>query len=127
MTRRRLSPEQRESVIQEEIRLALGGRGDVRLWRNNRGVARRRHRDGSLGRPVEFGLAPGAADLIGWVIPSGRFLSVEVKSPNGEPTVEQLDWASMVRNGGGIAIICCSAEEAVWLLDAELHCAEIPR
>jgi hypothetical protein len=114
---RRLAPEEHESVVQEEIRLALGGRPDVRLWRNNRGRARRRNRDGSLGRPVEFGLAPGAADLIGWLVPSGRFLSVEVKSPTGSPSQEQLDWAAMVRAGGGVALICSSAAEAVAMLD----------
>jgi hypothetical protein len=109
---RRLRPEEHESVIQSEIMLALGGRTDVRLFRNNRGLARRRNRDGSLGRPVEFGLAPGAADLVGWTVPHGTFLSIEVKSPNGVATDEQLAWAAMVRKGGGIALVVASVSEA---------------
>jgi hypothetical protein len=50
-----------ETTIQQQIRLALGTRPDLRLFRNNTGTLP----DPRTGRPVQFGLARGSADLIG--------------------------------------------------------------
>jgi hypothetical protein len=49
-----------EQSIQQHIRIACST-GDTRLWRNNTGTLRDQH-----GRPVQFGLCKGSADLIGY-------------------------------------------------------------
>ena len=51
-----------ETNIQQRIRLALGTREDVRLFRNQVGQLP----DPRTGRPVQFGLAKGSADIVGW-------------------------------------------------------------
>jgi hypothetical protein len=120
---RLLLPEEHESVVMAEVMLAIGGREDVRLFRNNRGIARRRRRDGGLGRSVEFGLTAGAADLIGFVAPTGRFLAIEAKSPTGRQSDDQRDFQEMVERFGGIYIITDSAADAVAQLDKRLALA----
>ena len=51
-----------ETEIQQRIRLALGTHPHIRLFRNQVGQLP----DPRTGRPVQFGLARGSADLIGW-------------------------------------------------------------
>ena len=51
-----------ETDLQQQIRLALGTRSDLRLFRNQVGSLP----DPRTGRLVTFGLARGSADLIGW-------------------------------------------------------------
>jgi hypothetical protein len=109
-----------ESVIQAEIRRAVGGLPDVRIWRNNtaqlislnKQELLRLLRSGRIQeaikmveacRPIQAGLAVGSADLIGIVGDRGRFLSIEVKSETGRPTTEQKAWAAMVERFGGVA------------------------
>ena len=101
-----------ESVIQSEIRLAVGSLPDVRLWRNNTGSIK-----GQRGRPVQFGLAVGSADLIGIVAPWGRLLSIEVKSADGRVRPEQVKWAELVRRFGGVAGVARSVAEAMALVE----------
>jgi len=98
-----------EPQIQSAIRLRLGGRPDVRLFRNHVGMVR----DDS-GRVHTFGLQKGSADLIGWVTINGAaiFLSVEVKSATGRTRPEQTAWAAAVNKMGGIAFIARSPEDA---------------
>ena len=114
---RRVNP---ETILQGEILEALGGREDVRLFRNNGGVARRRLANGELSRPIKFGLAPGSSDLIGLVRPWGVLLSVEVKVPGKTSNKKQLAWAELVRRFGGIHFVAHSAEEAVRHLELAL-------
>ena len=78
-----------ETDLQQRIRLALGTRPDLRLFRNNTGTLP----DPRTGRPVQFGLARGSADLIGYrtvtITPEmvgqrvAIFTSLEVKTPTG--------------------------------------------
>ena len=108
-----------EQRIQQEIRLALS-RGPVRLYRNNTGTLRDQH-----GRPVQFGLAVGSADLIGWrtvtITPDmvgqrvAVFTSIEVKSATGRLRPEQQQWLEAVQAAGGIAGIARSVEDAARL------------
>lgn len=95
-----------ESTIQNEIRWALGQRGDLVLWRNNVGVAV----NGSS--RVVYGLAPGSADLIGILAPSGRFVALEIKTPTGKTTKEQELFLQLVRTRGGFAAVVRSVDEA---------------
>lgn len=62
-------------------------------------------------RPLHAGLAPGSADLIGWVpvvvTPDmvgqtvAVFVSVETKSATGRVRAGQPEWAAAVRGAGG--------------------------
>lgn len=97
-----------EAEIQAAIRVALGQTPDVLLWRNHVG----RVQD-ERGRWHPFGLAPGSADLVGLLAPSGRWLALEVKSDRGALRPEQRDWLAMVRRAGGFAAVVRSVDEAM--------------
>tara|TARA_B100001059_G_C17608006_1_gene463039 strand:- start:246 stop:596 length:351 start_codon:yes stop_codon:yes gene_type:complete len=107
-----------ETKIQQEIRLALGTDPNVRLFRNQVGQLP----DPRTGRPVQFGLAKGSADLVGWktitITPDmlgteiAQFVSLEVKTPTGRLTHHQEAWASCVQKAGGLTAVCRSPEEA---------------
>ena len=109
-----------EQQIQQHIRLACST-GDTRLFRNNTGTLKDQH-----GRPVQFGLCKGSADLIGWkrvtVTPDmvgqqvAVFLSIEVKTPTGRIRPEQQQWLDAVQAAGGIAGVARSVDEALDLL-----------
>ena len=109
-----------EQTIQQEIRLACST-GDTRLFRNNTGTLKDQN-----GRPVQFGLCKGSADLIGWkrvtVTPDmvgqqvAVFLSIEVKTPTGRIRPEQQQWLDAVQAAGGIAGVARSVEDAEALL-----------
>ncbi len=112
-----------EQQIQQEIRIACGT-GDTRLFRNNTGTLRDQH-----GRPVQFGLCKGSADLIGWrtvtVTPEmvgqriAVFTSIEVKTPTGRLSPEQQQWLDAVQAAGGIAGVARSVEDAQRLTMAD--------
>ena len=111
-----------ETELQQRIRLALGTRSDLRLFRNQVGQLP----DPRTGRPVQFGLARGSADLIGWriiTITPGMvgsqvavFTSIEVKTPTGRIRPEQHAWMGAVTGAGGIAGIARSIQDANDLL-----------
>ena len=112
-----------ETKIQQEIRLGLGTRDDIRLFRNQVGQLP----DPRTGRPVQFGLARGSADLVGWktieVTPDmvgqrlAVFTSIEVKTPGGRPTQYQKAWLRAVDNAGGIAGIARSVDDALRIVE----------
>ncbi len=105
-----------EQRIQQEIRLAIS-HGNTKVFRNNTGTLRDQN-----GRPVQFGLARGSADLIGWrtvtITPEmvgtqvAVFLSIEVKTPTGRLRPEQQQWLDAVQAAGGIAGVARSVEDA---------------
>lgn len=105
-----------EQTIQQQIRLQCS-RGPVRLHRNNTGTLRDRN-----GRPVQFGLAKGSADLIGWTTRTitadmvgqrvAVFTSIEVKSATGRLRPDQRQWMEAVQAAGGIAGVARSVEDA---------------
>lgn len=107
------SERQLEAEIQDAIRLELG---DVRrypdlvIWRNNVGVLPDSH-----GGFVRFGLAPGSADLVGIFTDArgiGRFVSAEIKTPQGRQSDEQQQWERLVTSKGGIYAVLRSVEDA---------------
>lgn len=108
-----------EQQIQQHIRLTCST-GSTRLFRNNTGTLRDQH-----GRPVQFGLAVGSADLIGWrtvtITPDmvgqqvAVFTSIEVKSATGRLRPEQRQWLEAVQAAGGIAGVARSVEDAARL------------
>ena len=109
-----------EQTIQQHIRLACSI-GNCRLFRNNTGTLRDQH-----GRPVQFGLCKGSADLIGWTTRTvtqdmvgqqiAVFTSIEVKSSSGRVKPEQQQWLNAVQAAGGIAGVARSVEDAMDLL-----------
>ena len=112
-----------EQRIQQEIRIACGT-GDTRLFRNNTGTLRDQN-----GRPVQFGLCKGSADLIGWkrvtITPDmvgttvAVFVSIEVKTATGRLRPEQQQWLDAVQAAGGIAGVARSVQDAIGLTGAE--------
>jgi hypothetical protein len=112
-----------ETKIQQEIRLALGTDPKVRLFRNQVGQLP----DPRTGRPVQFGLAKGSADLVGFktitITPEmvgdtlAVFTSIEVKTPNGRLTTPQRNWLHVVKTAGAIAGVARSPEDAIRLLE----------
>jgi len=109
-----------EQRIQQQIRIACS-HGQTRLFRNNTGTLRDQH-----GRPVQFGLCKGSADLIGWrtitITPEmvgqqvAVFASIEVKTATGRLRPEQQQWLDAVQAAGGIAGVARSVEDAEALL-----------
>lgn len=109
-----------EQTIQQQIRLQCSS-GATRLFRNNTGVLLDRN-----GRPVQFGLAKGSADLIGWTTRTitadmvgqrvAVFTSIEVKTATGRLRPEQQQWLEAVQAAGGIAGVARSVSEAEALL-----------
>jgi len=97
---------QAEKILQNKILRALGVRRDMRLWRQNTGVAF------YAGRTVRFGL-PGAADLSG-ILSDGRRIEIEVKSPTGRQTKEQAAYQRMIERFGGLYVLarCLNDVEA---------------
>lgn len=112
-----------ETTLQQQIRLAHGTRPDCRLFRNQVGQLP----DPRTGRAVQFGLARGSADLIGWrtitITPDmvGRqvavFTSIEVKTPTGRIRPDQQAWLDTVQAAGGIAGIARSVQDSEDLLN----------
>lgn len=106
-----------EKLIQHEVQLLLSKSHDTRVFRNQVGTYKLED-----GRVLRSGLAVGSADLIGWktltITPEmvgqqvAVFLSVEIKSATGKPSVDQLRWRDAVEKAGGIAIITRSADDA---------------
>ena len=78
------------------------------------------HREGDQvtltnARMMTFGLCVGSSDIIG-ITPSGKFLAIEVKTPKGRATKEQLRFIEAVKSAGGIGGIARSVEDALKLI-----------
>lgn len=111
-----------EQRIQQEIRIACSN-GNTRLFRNNTGTLK-----DANGRPVQFGLCKGSADLIGWrtvtITPEmvgqqvAVFTSIEVKTATGRLRPEQQQWLDAVQAAGGVAGVARSVEDAQRLTTA---------
>ncbi len=111
-----------ETILQQQIRLALGTNPEARIFRNQVGSLP----DPRTGRLVTFGLARGSADLIGWRTVTitqamvgtrlAVFLSIEVKTATSRLRPEQQQWIHAVTHAGGLAGIARSVTDAQALL-----------
>lgn len=112
-----------ELPIQDEIRLELGSRSDIRLFRQDNGHAWQgkvtKLADGSIHiqnpRRVVYGMGKGTSDLIGWTMRNGIavFTAIEVKRPRGGRRSEaQTKFIEAVRRFGGLAGFARSVGEA---------------
>jgi hypothetical protein len=113
-----------ETDLQQRIRLALGTHPELRLFRNQVGQLP----DPRTGRPVQFGLARGSADLIGWrtlvITPDmvgqriAVFTSIEVKTERGRIRPEQHAWLGCVQAAGGIGGVARSVADALTIVES---------
>jgi hypothetical protein len=104
----------REQEIMNQIMLEVGRRPDVRLWRQNSGVARGLQSD----TVIRMGV-PGCGDLTGIVTISGIGirLEIEVKTEKGRQSEQQIKFGKMVADRGGIYILARSVADAVSQLE----------
>lgn len=114
---------QPETVLQNNIRLALSAQcRNATIFRNHCGALV----DPRTGRLVQFGLAPGSPDLVGWktveITPEmvGRriaiFCGIEIKTPSGHVRPDQVAFLNRLRVAGGVAGVARSVDDAVSLL-----------
>jgi hypothetical protein len=111
-----------ETTLQQQIRLALGTHHELRIFRNQVGSLP----DPRSGRLVQFGLARGSADLIGWrtlvITPEmvgqrvAVFTSLEIKTPTGCLAPAQRQWLHAVEGAGGIAGVARSVADALQIV-----------
>lgn len=118
----------REAVLQQEIRLALGQRDDIMLFRINVGKFRPLE-----GGPRVIQSAPeGTPDLLGvihrrifgqvgdhfavdeWV---GQAFGIEVKTEKGKQRTAQVAWQNAWEKRGGIYILARSLDDVYRGLD----------
>ena len=110
-----------ESDIKQQI-LEACGQGDVRLWNNPIGGM------SVDDRFYRFGMGKGSSDLIGIKRRKieiddvgreiGQFIALEIKTPVGRATEEQLNFINVIRQFGGLAGIARSPREANMILNA---------
>lgn len=110
----------RESSLQNEVRLTLGGQEDIVVWRNHVALAVPVN---SKARPQWFGLGTGSADLVGACRVEiteahvgrqlGVMFAVELKSAKGRKREEQELWLNMVRRYGVRSGIARTVDEAL--------------
>ena len=92
-----------EKQVQNAILREFGTRPDLRLWRQNTGAAR-------VGRRfVRFGV-PGQADLTG-ILPGGRRVEIEVKSPTGRQTPDQRAFQALIERFDGLYVLARSVDD----------------
>ena len=115
-----------EGDIQNKVRLALGSRPDVRLFRASVGRYR------LLTRPeqvIKIG-TDGQADLNGIIqgVPcpncghhGSRRLEVEIKRPGKNLDPDQVKWREMMLRFGAVHITAHSPEEAIQAIEQALH------
>lgn len=73
-------------------------------WRNNTGSYKTPE-----GRFIRYGHV-GSADILG-ILPDGRFLAVECKTPEGRQRKQQKVFQSMIERNGGVYVIARSTAD----------------
>ena len=99
-----------ETQLSAAIHDAVMASGLAILWRNNSGGVR--------GTSIRYGLCPGSADRVGMLVPSGRFLGLEIKMPGKDLDPDQVRWRGVVERAGGMFVVAHSVEEALSALRA---------
>lgn len=103
-----------EAVLQQNIRLALGMRDDIFLFRIN--VGKFRPLDG--GKRVIQSAPEGTPDLMG-VMEPGKAFAIEVKAPRGTQREAQKRWQEAWEKRGGIYILAKSLDDVYKGLDIQ--------
>jgi len=92
------------------------------LWRQNVGVAV----DPTGERWIRFGPPAGAADLSG-VLGCGKRIELEVKTPAGRASDQQVKFAVMMQRMNGLYAVVRSIEETDAVLEAHVKSCRICR
>lgn len=102
----RSAPKVTEGDIRQAIEVALSEQGLVRVFLNAQysGPAR--------GGYTRAGLGTGTADLVGYVLGTGRFFALEVKKKTGVVSTAQVEWLAQTNREGGYAAVVRTPEEA---------------
>lgn len=112
-----------EIEFMQHVMLALGRRNDVRIWRQNCGSVPIRDRTGRVVRYFHAGPPNGASDLSGIVRApasiAGLRLELELKSPTGTRSLEQIRWGDFITASGGIYVLL--AYDAALSLEDNVH------
>lgn len=93
-----------EGFFQAHVLASLGGREDIRLWRQLNGQYFARDSKGGF-RPVRVGPPPGAADLSGIVLATGQRIEIEIKASDGRVREEQKTWAENMRRWHAVYLL----------------------
>ena len=102
-SRRKRKPKtEREAPVVRDCLKWLHARG-IFAWRNNTGTA-------WIGeQPVTFGY-PGSGDILG-ILPDGRLLAVECKSPTGTQSAKQKEFQAKIEANHGVYILARNVGE----------------
>jgi hypothetical protein len=100
-----------ETAIMREILIAVNQLPDALFWRVSVGIGR--SPDGR--RVTRYGL-PGQADICGVV--RGRHVEIEVKTPTGRQSRQQIRWQNAVERAGGAYVLARSVDDALSALEA---------
>lgn len=92
-----------EQLIPVLLEILTGGTG-LTLWRNPRGFDKR--------TKTHYGLDDGAADYVGLVKPSGRYVEIEFKSRTGRHQDNQKAHRALIESLGGYYSLCKSEDDA---------------
>ena len=93
-----------------ELATTLG----IPMWRQNTGTLRLEHKGKT--RLFRAG-SKGAADIIGMLPGSARFLACEMKVPGRKPTDDQVAYLTRVNELGGAAWWCDNLADFRWALE----------
>lgn len=102
-----------ETALMRAIRGAVNATGLAVVWRNNVG-----HAQTADGRHIVFGLGVGSPDLVGFLIPSGRFLGLEVKAGRGRSSHEQVAWHTAAARRGALVAVVSTIPDALEVIRA---------
>jgi|SRR5579872_2540524 len=104
-------PQSSEHQIQQAILQYLKVRG-IFAWRNNTiGVW-----DSKLGIYRKNTTIKGVSDILG-ILPTGRFLAIEVKRKGGIVSDEQLEFNYTINKNGGLAFVAYSIDDVIFHLN----------
>lgn len=99
----------KESTIMAAIRQAVNLSQRARLLRNSVGFDSETR--------VRYGLGVGSPDLVGVLLPTGRAIGLEVKTPTGRIRPEQTAWATAARRAGMFVAFVRSVDDALAAID----------
>lgn len=99
----------------DDLLYAVGRLPNVRVWPRVVGVGRAINNSNHV---IRFGI-PGESDIDGIVAPTGRKLSIEVKTGSGALSKEQQRWRNMIVKFGGLHIEARSVEQVLEVLREE--------
>lgn len=109
-----------ETTLMKKVQIIASSIG-ARLFRNQVGTYKTIDKQGQV-RYLSSGLCKGSSDLIGWrqlIITKdmvghrmAQFTAVEVKTPGGIVSDEQIAFIGAVRNAGGLGFVCRTEKDA---------------